>query len=294
MTATRISVSLPHAYATILALLASGAPTFGHTERVEVALWVGFAIVVVAVVWFQHVLKQRRRRAFRAFAAKAGLAFHPDDPFGTVHLPFALFDEGDGRGIENVCWGTAGDLEVRVFDYWYYDEHHDRDGTTTRSYRRFSCAVTALGAVRCLPTVIAPESLLTRLTDAIGFRDLQFESEDFNRAFQVSSSEDRFAYALVDPRMMEWLLAAGRGHRFEVAGDLVLVSTDRLDPTRLWDLLASARGFRVAVPSVLADLYPAREHELHGGLTDVVARLGVPRPGGPERDDGGILPKWTL
>ena len=45
--------------------------------------------------------------------------------------------------------------------------------------------------------------------DAVGLGDQDLESERFNRAFDVRASDRRFASALLDARMMEWLLAPG-------------------------------------------------------------------------------------
>jgi len=81
-------------------------------------------VVVVAVVGgylISRQITQKRRAALTAVATSLGFRYAPDDPFDTVDLPFALFRRGDGRGVENVLWGVAGNLAVRVCDYWYYD-----------------------------------------------------------------------------------------------------------------------------------------------------------------------------
>ena len=119
-------------------------------------------------------------------ASSLGFRYSPDDPFDTVDLPFALFNRGDGRGVENVLWGMAGNLAVRLCDYWYYDESTDSNGSRHRSYHRFSCATTSIDAY--VPGItVGRENVLTRLGGALGFDDIEFESEEFNRAFRVKS-----------------------------------------------------------------------------------------------------------
>lgn len=142
------------------------------------------------------------------------------------------------------------------FDYWCYEEHRGSRGRTSRTYHRFSCALTEIEAA-CPHLVIERESLLTRVADRLGFRDIEFESAEFNRAFQVTSRERKFANDLVDPRMMSWLLSAGDRWRFEVVGRWLLCSTRRLKPTELVPLLGTLRGFRDHVPGVVYSLYGA-------------------------------------
>lgn len=241
------------------------------------------AVVVAAAAVAGHLLKERRRRAIAAWAARSGLRYAREDPFGTLALPLTLLREGDGQGVENVVWGEVGRLEARLFDFWYYEEHTDDEGRRSRSYRRFTCALTRLPDVWCPHLVAGPESFASRLKRVVGIRDIEFESEDFNDAFLVEARDAAFAYALLDARMMAWLLAAGRSLRFEVVGDLLLVASRQLDAARLWDLLHVARGFRDRVPSVVASLHPAG-----GDATDLAATS--PHPSRSR----GVVPRWTL
>lgn len=266
---------------------------FGHTGAVdEWVFWVVGLVAAAGMAAYRYIRRQRRRREVRAFATKAGLRYSHGDPFGTVGLGFRLFREGDGRGVENVCWGTTGGLEVRLFDYWYYEESRDRQGQKHRNYRYFSCALIRIPGIYGPRLTIEPEGVFSRLADAVGLRDLQFESEDFNRRFQVKvAGEERFAYAVVDAGMIEWLLSAATRYRFETLGDLILVSTGQGPASALWDLLSVARGFRDRVPPVVGDLYRAKEHQGHADVTE----MSLPQlPDLPTERDDGIVPKWTL
>ena len=125
--------------------------------------------------------------------------------------PFALFQKGDGRGIENVLAGAYQAVDVKAFDYWYYDESTNSKGQTSKTYYRFDCVIVPIDAA-CSPLTIDNENVLTRLADALSFHDIEFESEDFNRAFNVKSPDKKFANDFVDARMMQWLLQNGEGH----------------------------------------------------------------------------------
>jgi hypothetical protein len=216
-------------------------------------LWIVVAaLVAVAVVVGQHRAAGRRRRGFQLAAVQLGLAYTPEDPFGLLDLPFELLGRGDGRGIENLLYGSWNGMPVHVFDYWYYEETSNGK-TTSRTYSRFDVVVTAIDA-SCPHLTIAEENVLTRLADALALDDLQFESEAFNRAFNVKG-DHAFGVAFCDARMMDWLLARGGGHIFEAHGSRLLVACDRLDPTELSHLLQAARDWISQIPRVVFSLY---------------------------------------
>jgi hypothetical protein len=219
--------------------------------------WIVVAFVVVAgsIAYLTYYLKKKRQQELAFAARQLGLGFSLNDPFDTLSEPFPLLEKGDGRGVENVMWGTWQGMECREFDYWYYDETTDSKGNRSRSYHRFSCVLSPVAAA-CSPLGIDRENVLTRLGDHLGFRDIEFESEDFNRAFTVRSPDRKFASDLVDARMIEWLLAHGEGFRFDVAGDRVLVSSRKRAPTDLVPLLGTMQGFIQHIPRVVFTLYP--------------------------------------
>ena len=214
-----------------------------------------FAGVIGFLIWLQFHLAAKRREAFLLTATKLGLTYARDDPFNTVDLPFDLFNRGDGRGVENVMHGTAAGMPVRMFDYWYYEQSTDSKGNTSRSYHRFSCAMAWFDA-DCPHLALGREGFFSRLADKLGFRDIEFESEEFNRAWQVKSEDRRFASAFVDARMMEWLLAEGAICSYEVVGPILMCSMGRLKPEEFENLLEVLRRFHAHIPDVVASLYP--------------------------------------
>jgi hypothetical protein len=67
-------------------------------------------------------------------------------------------------------------LDLRAFDYWYYDESTDSDGRTSRSYYRFDCAIVPIGAA-CPALSIGRETFFTRMAGALSFHDIEFEDD---------------------------------------------------------------------------------------------------------------------
>ncbi len=224
-------------------------------ESAPLLLILVFLLVAGGLVYYQHEQKIQRQRELRSFALGQRLDFSLEDPFDTLREPFSLLQKGDGRGVENVMWGFWHELEVRAFDYWYYQESSDSEGHRHKSYHRFNCLITLVEA-QCPQLQISEEDLFTRLADVLTFRDIEFESEEFNRRFTVKGSDERFATAFCDARMMDWLLRHGEGYAFEVVGDRLLCWTKRVRPAEIVHLLGTAKTFREQIPAVVSALYP--------------------------------------
>lgn len=221
--------------------------------------WVFLLVVlaIAAVAAAQWWWKQRRREEWRKMARVHGLEFSRHDPFDLLWLPFRLLGKGDGRGVEHVAWGTYGGREVKAFDYWYYDESNDSDGHRSRSYNHFTCVVSDLPSDLQRLTV-RPEGILSRLADHVGFRDIELESEEFNRAFQVEAEDRRFATYLLDARMMRWLLYAEGSWRYEISANHLLLVSGRVWPNKVPELIGAHKGFADHIPDVVWDVYGAR------------------------------------
>lgn len=212
------------------------------------------AAVAMGIAWYRQRRRQRRMHAVRATASRMRLQATAADP--SITFPFAVLSQGAGRGTENVYSGSLDDARVTLFDYWYYDEHRDADGDVQRSYTYHTCGIVPLDAA-CPALTIRPESLLTRAADVVGMRDIEVESEEFNRRFQLKSSDERFAFAFCDAAMIDWLLRLPPGYAVEVAGPWLLVrSNGYLPAAEWWTLLRLLRDTRTRVPSTVPSLYP--------------------------------------
>jgi hypothetical protein len=234
-----------------------GGPSFGAEPSFGapfVLFFVGLVVVGV-IAYLGYKRRQERIAAFRALGASLGMTYTAGDEYGLLSLPFSLLRRGDGRGIENVLRGTFETAPMTVFDYWYYEESTDANGKRSRSTYRFDCVVTTYEASG--PHLsIDEENILTLIADAVALDDITFESEEFNRAFNVKGEDERFATAFVDARMMAWLMAHGHDHAFEVAGDRVLVTHEQVAVAEIPALMSTTAAFVTQIPRVVSSLYP--------------------------------------
>jgi hypothetical protein len=223
------------------------------------------AVVVVVVVvglaalgaiwWYRYQAQQKRIAALAEFAQDVGFEFAVRDPHNTIGLPFALFKRGDGRRVEHVMWGDRNGLPMRIFDYWYYDESSDGRGNRSRTYHRYTGAVLSIAA-DCPTLRIGHEGVMSRIGSALGFKDVELEYDDFNREYRVNCDDQKFAFSLLDGRMMEWLLRVTSIDVLEVVGPFVLIAAPQLAPERWRTLVQVAEEFHERVPQVVWTTWP--------------------------------------
>ena len=98
---------------------------------------------------------------------------------------------------------------------------------------------------------IAPENMLSRFGQALGFDDIDFESVEFSNAYAVRSRDKKFAYDFCNTGMMEHLLA-NRGTTLELELDtLALLSSGRLEAADLAPAFAHLQAIRSHIPDYL-------------------------------------------
>lgn len=182
-----------------------------------------FALVAVAAI-YAHLQEKKRTTELEAFAARMGLSFSPrkDSSADERFARFGLFKRGHSRKAWNIMRGTVTlgeyDVEVESGDFRYTVG----TGKDQRTYK-FSYLVGSNPIGACPETIVRKEGVFDQLKGVLGFDDIDFESDEFSRRYHVSSDEKRFAYDLIDQRMMEFLMATSPP-AFELDGHLICVS----------------------------------------------------------------------
>ena len=158
-------------------------------------------VVLTAVAIYDLSVDGRRRRKLRTLARSMGMNFNPskNHGFDDRYSNFKCLRQGNSyRYACNVMEGRWEDRPILLFDYHY------KEGD--RKYE-FS-AVIITSSVPLKPLCIRRESLFDKLVEFAGFDDINFESAQFSRKFYVKSPDKRWAYDVIHPRMMEYLLNA--------------------------------------------------------------------------------------
>jgi hypothetical protein len=95
---------------------------------------------------------------------------------------------------------------------------------------------------------IRPEGIFDKMKAAFGWDDIDFESAEFSKRFHVSARDRRWAYDVITPRTMEFLLAhPNRELYFD--GHLMAVRSDKnLEPQEVEGLLTIASTVLDGIP----------------------------------------------
>lgn len=170
-------------------------------------LFAAGVVLVIAVAVVGYVLEQKRRDRLMQWCVNRGWSFTAEDPSLVGRWTGAPFGQGERRRARNVINGTEKGRQFTAFDYSYETHSTDSKGNRTTTTHRFGVYAVALPAY--LPTLqVTREGAFRRLAGAIGLmRDIELESEDFNRAFTVRTAEPKFASDVLSPRTMEFLLS---------------------------------------------------------------------------------------
>lgn len=180
-------------------------------EPAQVAIFVLIVAVVITAAILAHLAAKKRREELQALADGLGWRFDPgEDPdHDDRFAQFEVFRRGHSRRAYNTLRGEIDvdgrRLRAQAGDFRYKVTSGSGKNRRTTTYR-FSYLIVHLP----WPTpalLIRPEGLFDKLAGAFGFDDIDFESAEFSRRFYVKSDDKRFAYDVVHPRMMEFLLA---------------------------------------------------------------------------------------
>ncbi|HHT9130083.1 MAG TPA: hypothetical protein ACFYEC_04365 [Candidatus Brocadiaceae bacterium] len=186
-------------------------------------------LCIVIVIFYLRMAKWRaanqRRKELLAWAQSKGLQFNSARHYGSDYRfpTFSCFQQGSSSYACNVITGSIADREFLGFDY-------SSNTPGKRADHRFS-AIILQSPILLKPLLIRPEKFIDKITEFAGFNDIHFESAEFNRKFNVKSPDKRWAYDVIHPRMMEFLLAspvftiqlnltqimASRNHTFSVS-----------------------------------------------------------------------------
>lgn len=165
-------------------------------------------LAVLGIWLFKTARRNRQRRSawLWSFAAGRGWSFAETEP-GLVGLSLrAPFGMGHGRLATDVIRGVLEGVAFVSFTYTF------RTGDSSDNSETVHCVM-----VTCICTppspnmlLVTPEGPFSKLFDVVGLGDLKLESEDFNSRFQVRTTNDRFAYDVLNPTAMHRMLTDRR------------------------------------------------------------------------------------
>lgn len=175
----------------------------------------GMVAGVVALARYMSKQAEARNRVWASWAHARQWGYASQWPQMAHQFHSGPFGRGTSRTADRGFWGNFDSVEVFGFRYRYTVKSGDSTSTISQ-------VVTGIRIPGALfpPFSLSRESLLN-----IG-PDVDFENDEFNRRWKVSSPSARFAHDVVHPRTMRLLMGPlPPFSQLWLEGDALLVST---------------------------------------------------------------------
>jgi len=218
----------------------------------EVLFIIGVIAAFILFAIFGSIAEKKRREALAALASRLGFRFSPGKDYSIPDRFVFLkrIDQGSNRYAFNVLTGAYNGEQVLIFDYHYETTSTDSKGRRQKTSHYLSIYLFFLP--KSFPELtIGREELFSKIAQAFGYDDIDFESHEFSKAFCVRSRDKRFAYDFCNSSMMEYLLA-NRDISLEVENDILAIGfNQKLTPRWLEGNYTRLREIRSRIPDYL-------------------------------------------
>jgi hypothetical protein len=200
----------------------------------SVLFLIAVGLVVTGLISYRLLAARRRREELSAWAAEHGLSFSSDgvSNMAEAYPEFADLRAGMNQLAYNRMEGQWSGRRFRAFDYVTVD------GKSRISVRFDFSAVIVESPLPLKRLLIQTEKDFDHVAEFFGAEGIQFESAEFSRAFHVLSADRKWAYDVLHPRAMEFLLSMPR---FEIQFDEKTVMVHRASTFSLQDFEAAAK-----------------------------------------------------
>ena len=218
---------------------------------------IGVAALVVVGYWAFRIREQSRHaRRLREFALTHGWSYRESGGeliAGLTGFPFGI---GHDQTVMDVVEGTYSGVAVASFTYSFEQQvagEHAGEQVFTVTRAALPVPFPRLDLV--------PEDIGTRVLSQFGLADIDLESAEFNRTWRVLCGDKRYAIDVVDPRMMQALVAhRQQGLAVRIDGDRVFAWSAGVahvkDLSRTLDLVV---GVAKAIPAHVVTKYAELE-----------------------------------
>lgn len=158
---------------------------------------IAFAGLIAAGMWWDYQHKQKVQR----FAASRRLTYvGRDDRWVRIDTGYP-YSQGRAHRTRHVMSGSHRGRPIVIYEH----EWKTGSGKNTRTHR---ARKTLMGLPKEFPKLeLSHEGFFGRVARRMGMKDIELESGAFNERYRVAGDR-RFAYDVLHPRFMQWMLGA--------------------------------------------------------------------------------------
>jgi hypothetical protein len=213
-----------------------------------------FIVLIIVSGYFSYLSAKKRRESMLTLAAKFGLQFNPGQD-RNIARGYSFLDKlraGDNQYAFNVLSGKFRDNDIIIFDFHYETHSTDSKGHRQTHHHYFSFFILTMPII--FPELkIGREGFFSKIGQALGYDDIDFESHEFSRKFCVRSKDKKFAYDVCNAQMIEYLLF-NPDLTIEIENHALAISFDRrLESEQIEKNLERLVKIRSLIPNYLFD-----------------------------------------
>jgi hypothetical protein len=218
----------------------------------EPLIIIGVIALIAVIGYFAWQAEKKRREAFQNWAREHGWRYsHAKDR--SIYQRFRFLDklnQGSNRYAAHVVEGQWKGSDAIGFSFHW--ETYSTDSKGNRQTHHHWVGVVAMQIEERFPELkISPESFLHRIGHALGAQDIDFESIEFSKKFEVKADDKKFAYDFCNTGMMEYLLQHPKT-ALELDKDWIAVfDSHKLEPHEVEPLLEHIIAIRSHMPGYL-------------------------------------------
>lgn len=186
-------------------------------------VFMAIVVLVIVAAIYNAIAQRKRREGLFLLAQRLGLAFRAGRD-RTIPGRFGFLkqlSQGDDRYATNVLSGYYQHNQILAFDYHFATYHTDKNGTHKDDHW-FSFFILTMPA-KFPDLTIRRENFFTKVAEVFGYQDIEFESAEFSKAFNVRSPDKKFAYDVCNAQMMEYLLG-NRDLSVEIENEVIALA----------------------------------------------------------------------
>lgn len=210
---------------------------------------VGFIALFIVIAVLGYISSMKRRQAMMALAAKLGLNFYYQKD-RDIPRRYRFLDKlraGRDRYAFNILTGNYRENNVTIFDYHY------KTGSGKDTHHYYLSFFMLNMPISFPELIIVKEGIFSKIGQALGYDDIDFESHEFSRKFCVRSKDKKFAYDVCNARMIEYLLS-NTDLSIEIEDNILAISFNRrLAPEYIEPNLNRLIEIRSLLPDYLFD-----------------------------------------
>jgi hypothetical protein len=201
-------------------------------------------VFIVVITIYRFYAFNKRLNELAGWALSKSLLFSPgkDRSFDSKYPNVNCLQKGDSRYAYNIMMGMLTGREFLGCDY-----HYGTGSGKSRQEHHISLVIVK-SPILLEPLFIRPENFFDKFAEFAGFNDIDFESAEFSKKFYVKSPDKKWAYDIIHPRMMEFLLASPE---FSIQFDLLSIIVYRdttFSPAEFEDAANLVNGIFERIP----------------------------------------------